>query len=647
MKSLRKINNVTVVTVMLLLMILVNVALAAEIEITQTWVAGESEPTSTVGGVDTPPWGWPNVTVPGGVQSTSGADGGLYRFMTNYWNTDTVIAGTSMESLTMEVTLEEETGEFTVVTSPDSYYPSGRTEGSCHAEDPGCNWTPNNGHAPASYPSIYKGCHWGQCSEGWGAPFPMKVSEIASLPSSWEVDLGLAGTDPDAAFNVAYDIWLDQNTSGDLPDNPEDVDQNDGAEIMIWLNNRGYDEVSNSENPIRPAGTLVQDSLVIPGVPGTWDVWIEPEAGDDVHWRIISYVREDRVTLMDFDSKLFLEDAMTRDCGDGMCVHPSWWLTSVQAGFEIWSNGEGLTSEIFTVEPVAVTGEVTGIARTDDGRPIVHWAEPFTLKTAGCADGTATFTLTPTDGDPLVDQPMDETPDSSGVYVATVGPVQPRHGDTVIDINISCPDGSNINQSVPVFIDPSGFIIDTNGRPVEDATVTLYRQVGGSWYVAPPFPWIMDPAINPQITLADGRFGWDVVPGTYKVRAEKDGCHAPGDPSQPYVETGSLPVPPEYTNIYLYLQCDDGTGGDDLDVQVLPMSDWETGYCRTVIITNNTDDPVDWTVTFELVDGGTINNFWNVIWSQSGNMVTAEGVSWNNILQPGESTHSLGFCATR
>jgi hypothetical protein len=639
MKRLLKTNAVIVVAAVLLLAVLVATVLAADAELTQTWswtLSTGDEPvvTSTVRGVPTPSWGYPNIIIPEGGSA-------VYRVMTNYWNPDTVIDGTSLAEVTMEMTVEDQTGEFWVEVSPDSYYPSGRP-GPCHAEDPDCHWTPNNGHAPAAYPAIYKGCHWNQCTAGSGAPFPMKVSEVASLPSSWEVDLGAAGTDPNAAFNVAYDIWLNQEEP------TSSTEQNDGAEIMIWLNNRGYDEINNLENPIRPAGELRQSGLVIPGVPGTWDVWIEPEAGDDVHWRIISYVREDRALSMDFDSKLFLEDAMTRDCDGIPCVHPAWWLSSVQAGFEIWSNGEGLRSTHFTVEPVAVTGEVTGIARTDDGKPIVHWAEPFTLKTAGCAGGVATFTLTPEDGDPLVDQPMDETPANSGVYVATVGPVQPRHGESTIEINIDCPGSTpDINQTVPVFIDPSGFIMDTNGWPVEGATVTLYRQVGGSWQVAPAVPWIMDPAVNPQVTLADGRFGWDVVAGTYKVRAEKDGCHAPGDPSQPYVETGALPVPPEYTNIYLYLECDGGSGGDDLDVQVLPMSDWETGYCRTVVITNNTDEPVDWTVTFELVDGGTINHFWNVIWSQSGNQVTAEGVSWNNILQPGETTHSLGFCATR
>ena len=42
-----------------------------------------------------------------------------------------------------------------------------------------------------------------------------------------------------------------------------------------------------------------------------------------------------------------------------------------------------------------------------------------------------------------------------------------------------------------------------------------------------------------------------------------------------------------------------------------------------------------------------IYDFWNVVWSQSGNTVTAKGVGWNNILQLGKSTQDVGFCAHR
>ena len=52
---------------------------------------------------------------------------------------------------------------------------------------------------------------------------------------------------------------------------------------------------------------------------------------------------------------------------------------------------------------------------------------------------------------------------------------------------------------------------------------------------------IMDPMLNTKNsdhTAYDGAFGWNVTAGTYKVSAEKDGCHAPGNPSQTAVETG-------------------------------------------------------------------------------------------------------------
>jgi len=443
----------TILTATLLLAGIVVTVLAAEAELTQTWswqLGGEDELvlTSTVRGTPAPPSGWPNVAIPEGEFHT-------YRVMTNFWNEDAAIKGTNLDEVTMEMTVEDETGAFWITSSPDSYYPDGR-EGPCAYGDPGCNWTPNNERAPAAYPAIYKGCHWGECSESEGTLFPLRISEVASLFSRWEWDLGAAGTEPDAAFSVAYKMWLDRNASGALPDHPEDVDQNDGAEIAIWINNRGYDKVNNTGDPIRPSGELVADGATIPSVPGTWDVWIEPDAGDDVHWHTVSYVREDRVTEMDVDGKLFLRDAMARSCGDEMCVLPSWWLTSMQAGFEIWSNGEGLRSDSFVVSPATVTGEFTGQDQTSDGRPIIYWTEPITIETAGCADGTAEFTLTPDEGN-IIAGDMRETSWKSGVYVVDqLGPFKSSYGDSTLEVSIECPDGSNLNQSGLVFLDPNG-----------------------------------------------------------------------------------------------------------------------------------------------------------------------------------------------
>ena len=85
--------------------------------------------------------------------------------------------------------------------------------------------------------------------------------------------------------------------------------------------------------------------------------------------------------------------------------------------------------------------------------------------------------------------------------------------------------------------------------------------------------------------------------------------------------------------------------GTGLPVNVVVNNDWGGGYCTIVTITNNTDKPVDWEVTFNAQ--GTIYDFWNTVWAQSGSQVTAGGVGWNNILQPGESTHDVGFCANK
>ncbi|MBN1428045.1 MAG: glycoside hydrolase family 9 protein [Anaerolineae bacterium] len=65
--------------------------------------------------------------------------------------------------------------------------------------------------------------------------------------------------------------------------------------------------------------------------------------------------------------------------------------------------------------------------------------------------------------------------------------------------------------------------------------------------------------------------------------------------------------------------------------------------CKNIWVTNNGSQPVDWVATFDF--NGIVGNLWNaVLISQNGNQVTIEGVGWNNILQPGETTHSIGFC---
>jgi hypothetical protein len=45
------------------------------------------------------------------------------------------------------------------------------------------NFNLQPGGAPATYPSIYKGCHWGACTTGSG--LPIQVSQLGTAVSSW------------------------------------------------------------------------------------------------------------------------------------------------------------------------------------------------------------------------------------------------------------------------------------------------------------------------------------------------------------------------------------------------------------------------------------------------------------------------------
>jgi uncharacterized repeat protein (TIGR02543 family) len=88
----------------------------------------------------------------------------------------------------------------------------------------------------------------------------------------------------------------------------------------------------------------------------------------------------------------------------------------------------------------------------------------------------------------------------------------------------------------------------------------------------------------------------------------------------------------------------DSTGNKDVVVTVKNTNDWGTGYCADVFVNNPTSNAIDWLITFTI--DGTINQLWNAIYKQTGQQVTAEGVSWNNLVQPNQ-TVSFGFCALR
>ncbi len=46
-----------------------------------------------------------------------------------------------------------------------------------------------------------------------------------------------------------------------------------------------------------------------------------------------------------------------------------------------------------------------------------------------------------------------------------------------------------------------------------------------------------------------------------------------------------------------------------LNIDITNTSTWESGYCMQAAVTNNTDEPIIWTATFDL--GGTVASVWN------------------------------------
>ncbi|HEY2667274.1 MAG TPA: substrate-binding domain-containing protein, partial [Actinomycetota bacterium] len=192
------------------------------------------------------------------------------------------------------------------------------------------------------------------------------------------------------------------------------------------------------------------------------------------------------------------------------------------------------------------------------GIPIVnvHQQTPFSVTgPAGCqvgwnltGNGPPPFSI---NGPP---PPITESP--PGFYYGMI-PVVP-HGLALLTVTLTCPGGVVIVYQQFIYFDPSGTVVDMYNEPIAGATVTLLRDDGTGTFTAVRNgdTSVMSPdnTKNPDSTFADGKFGWDVVAGTYKVRAQAPGCTAPGG-SPGYVETPPLSIPPEVTGLVMQLSC--------------------------------------------------------------------------------------------
>jgi hypothetical protein len=178
--------------------------------------------------------------------------------------------------------------------------------------------------APTGYPSMFIGSNSGHTTAD--SNLPKAISEIQSARTTWIWnDNGTLGDTETNIFNAAYDVWFNQDASQSTSSGPT------GGYLMVWL----YDPPNAEPIGGEPAFT----DVALDGVDGTWDIWI----GLNGTRPCISYVRTETTLELTFDLKHFIDDATTRQGG----IDPSWALTNIFTGFEIWQGAQDVETTAF------------------------------------------------------------------------------------------------------------------------------------------------------------------------------------------------------------------------------------------------------------------------------------------------------------
>jgi Glycosyl hydrolase family 12/Cellulose binding domain len=210
-------------------------------------------------------------------------------------------------------------------TAQNNEFGSGASE--CVSTDGGADLTVANSSidnatngSPGAYPSIYQGCHWGNCSSGGLSSAPVLVSGLTAgkVTTSWST----AQPGGSNAYDVAYDIWFNQT--------PTTSGQPDCAELMVWLNHNGS---------VQPFGSQVASRVSLGG--HSYNVWEGAQSwGDTVTYDMTAGT----TSVSGLDVGTLAQDAVSRGFLSSSC-----YLIDVEAGFELWQGGAGLRTNSFSV----------------------------------------------------------------------------------------------------------------------------------------------------------------------------------------------------------------------------------------------------------------------------------------------------------
>jgi Glycosyl hydrolase family 12/IPT/TIG domain len=264
----------------------------SDTQITATVPSGAANGPVTVtapGGLLTSPAGFwvDNTVLPGGF-ATAQLDSNTYHLQANEWGSSQAFAIATDNNL-----------DFRIINSAIS------------------------GSGVGAYPSLYKGNHWGSVTQNTAMPLLVSSAETAGTVTT-SISTSVIGI---GTWDDAYDIWFNNTATGN-----QGTAGTHNLEMMVWLGKNGT---------VFPAGTRIAASVTIGG--NTYDVWYHGSANDT--GGTVSYVLTSPVTsVSNLDLGPLSADAVSRNY-----IDTSWYLIGVEAGFEIWSGGQGLTVNSFSV----------------------------------------------------------------------------------------------------------------------------------------------------------------------------------------------------------------------------------------------------------------------------------------------------------
>lgn len=179
---------------------------------------------------------------------------------------------------------------------------------------------------PLGYPSLYIGSYSGHTTTG--SNLPKQVSALTSVPTVFSTNAADASI---ANHNAAYDVWF-TDTAAPLTASQYSPPPG-GAFLMVWL----FKPTSRQPR----GGSPVKYGAVIPGVEGTWNVWVDKSSPP-----CISYVSVNPLDGLAFDLNKFIQDSVTNKYG----ITSSMYLSVVFAGFEIWGGADGVQVNNFCAQ---------------------------------------------------------------------------------------------------------------------------------------------------------------------------------------------------------------------------------------------------------------------------------------------------------